>query len=52
MQNGTYAGATLQPVFGVTLVSANATSYCLQSGTGETAQHVTGPGGAPQPGPC
>ena len=52
MQNGTYAGATLQPVFGVTLVRADATSYCLQSGTGATAQHVTGPGGSPTPGPC
>jgi hypothetical protein len=51
-ENGTYAGATLAPVFGVTLVRADATSYCLQSGSGETAQHETGPGGSPQPGPC
>ncbi len=52
MEHGTYAGATLEPVFGVALVQAGATSYCLQSGTGATAQHVTGPGGSPTPGPC
>jgi hypothetical protein len=51
-EHGSYAGATLQPVFGVQLVRADATSYCLQSGGGETAQHVVGPGGTPAPGPC
>jgi hypothetical protein len=50
--NGTYAGATLAPVFGVTLVRADATSYCLQTGSSTTAQHETGPGGSPAPGPC
>jgi hypothetical protein len=51
-EHGTYAGATLPPVFGVQLVRADAGSYCLQSGSGETAQHVVGPGGNPAPGPC
>ena len=51
-EQGTYAGATLPPVFGVQLVRADTTSYCLQSGSGETAQHVVGPGGTPAPGPC
>ena len=47
-QNQTYAGATLPPGSQVTLVTANATSYCLQSGN----EHEVGPGGTPQPGPC
>ncbi len=51
-QAGTYAGATLPPSHGVTLVRADGTSYCLQAGTGETARHVVGPAGAPAPGPC
>jgi hypothetical protein len=51
-ENGTYAGAQITPSFGVALVRADATSYCLQAGTGASAQHETGPGGAPAPGPC
>jgi uncharacterized protein (UPF0333 family) len=47
-QNGTYAGATLPVGTGVTLVRADAYSYCLQAGD----EHETGPGGQPQPGPC
>jgi hypothetical protein len=47
-ENQTYAGATLPPGSGVTLVTADATSYCLQSGN----EHEVGPGGTPQPGPC
>jgi hypothetical protein len=50
--HGTYAGAQITPSFGVALVRADATSYCLQSGTGASAQHETGPGGSPAPGPC
>jgi len=46
--NGTYAGVTLPPVYGITVVRAAATSYCLQSGT----EHEAGPAGQPQPGPC
>ena len=47
-QNHTYVGATLPPGSGVTLVTAGATSYCLQTGN----EHEAGPGGTPQPGPC
>jgi hypothetical protein len=47
-QNQTYVGATLPAGSGVVLVSADATSYCLQDGS----DHEIGPGGAPQPGPC
>jgi hypothetical protein len=46
--NATYAGVTLPPGSGVALVRADAASYCLQSGT----EHLNGPGGAVQPGPC
>jgi hypothetical protein len=46
--NATYAGVTLPPGSGVALVRADATSYCLQAG----AEHLDGPGGAVQPGPC
>ena len=46
--NGTYAGVTLPPVYGMTVVRADATSYCLQTGT----EHEAGPAGQPQPGPC
>ncbi len=51
-EHGTYAGASLPPVFGVQLAHADATSYCLQAGSGETARHVVGPGGSPAPGSC
>ena len=47
-ENQTYAGATLPAGPGVVLVSADASSYCLQSGN----EHEVGPGGQPQPGPC
>jgi lipid-binding SYLF domain-containing protein len=46
--HGTYAGVTLSPVYGITVVRADATSFCLQS----SAEHEIGPGGSPQPGPC
>ena len=47
-ENHTYAGATLPPGAGVVLVSADASSYCLQ----DANEHEVGPGGTPQPGPC
>jgi hypothetical protein len=53
--NGTYAGAELPVGSGVTLVRADATSYCLQSqGTGDppAVMHETGPHGTVQPDPC
>jgi hypothetical protein len=51
-ENGSYAGATLPPAFGVVLARADASSYCLQAGTSATAQHLAGPGGTPAAGPC
>ena len=50
--NGTYVGATLPASFGVTLVRADASSYCLQSGAGNAVQHEAGPGGTVASGPC
>lgn len=47
-ENHTYVGATLPPGSDVVLVTADTTSYCLQSGD----EHEVGPGGTPQPGPC
>lgn len=49
--NGTYAGADLAG-FGVTLVRADASSYCIQASQGSTLSHESGPGGAPTAGPC
>lgn len=46
--NGTYEGVTLPPVYGIAVVRADATSFCLKSAT----EHEAGPGGQPQPGPC
>jgi hypothetical protein len=51
-ENGSYAGATLPPAFGITVARADATSYCLQAGAGAAAQHLVGPGGTPAPGAC
>jgi hypothetical protein len=47
-ENATYADAALPPGSGVVLVHADAMSYCLQSGT----EHLAGPGGTAEPGPC
>jgi len=47
----TYAGADVRSA-GVTLVRADATDYCMQAGAGTVVEHLTGPGGAPAPGPC
>jgi hypothetical protein len=51
-ENGTYAGATLPPGTGVTLVRADATGYCLQADVGGAQEHEVGPQGQPQAGPC
>jgi type II secretory pathway pseudopilin PulG len=51
-ENATYAGASVPPSFGVALVRADASSYCLQAGIGAAAQHFSGPGGAAAAGPC
>jgi hypothetical protein len=51
--NGTYVGATLPPSNGVTVVRADAASFCLQAGLPPDVQHIVGPGGnAPVDGPC
>jgi hypothetical protein len=52
-EHGTYAGVALPPSNGVTLVRADAASYCIQAGTGPNIQHLTGPvDNAPIDGPC
>ena len=51
-ENGTYAGAALSPSFGVTLVRADAASYCVQTGVDTTMTHFDGPNGATAAGPC
>lgn len=50
--NGTYAGATLSPGAGATIVRADAASFCLQAGVGDAVEHQLGPTGSVQPGPC
>jgi hypothetical protein len=49
--SGTYAATSLAG-FGVTLVRADAVSYCIQAGIGNAVQHQSGPGGSSLPGPC
>jgi len=51
-ENGTYAGASLPPSFGVTLARADAAAYCLQAGVGASVHHFVGPGGPAASGPC
>jgi hypothetical protein len=51
-QNGTFVGATLPPAYSVTVVRADALSYCLQAEIAGAVQHFNGPGGAPEAGPC
>jgi hypothetical protein len=51
-QNATFVGASLPPAYGVTVVRADAVSYCLQAEIAGAVQHVNGPGGAPAAGPC
>ena len=51
-ENGTYVGASLPPVYRVTLARADASAYCLQAGTGAAVQHLAGPGGQPAAGSC
>ena len=48
--SGTYEGTPVQPP--ITLVRADATSYCLQLDQGDVHQHLSGPSGTPEPGPC
>jgi hypothetical protein len=47
---GSYVGAPLSPP--LTLVRADANSYCVQYSQGPVLQHLVGPGGTPTPGAC
>lgn len=49
--NGTFAGATLGG-FGVTLVRADTSSYCVQTSSNGQLFHLAGPGGTATPGSC
>jgi hypothetical protein len=51
-EHGTYAAATLDPSFMVTVARADGASYCLQSAQGTAVEHENGPGGSAAPGPC
>jgi len=51
-ETGSYAGAVIQPGYGVAVVRADAVGYCLQAGAGATVQHLAGPNGTPTPGLC
>jgi hypothetical protein len=47
---GSYAGTRLQPP--ITLIRADAVTYCIQLEQGPVLQHLEGPGGTPAPGAC
>jgi len=47
---GSYAGAPMTAP--ITLVRADATTYCIELVEGSIARHVAGTGGTPAPGPC
>jgi hypothetical protein len=49
--NGTYAGASLGG-FGVRVVRADASGYCIQTASNGSLFHLAGPGGTPAPGGC
>jgi hypothetical protein len=51
-EHETYAGAVLPASFEVTLVRADASTYCLQAGIGGSVQHFVGPAGPSVAGPC
>jgi hypothetical protein len=50
--NATYAGATLDPSYQVTLVRGDTSSYCLQAVVNGQLQHEVGPGGTTSAGSC
>ena len=49
--SGTYAETNLAG-FGVTLMRADAVSYCIQANVGASLMHQAGPGAGPAAGPC
>jgi hypothetical protein len=50
--NGTYVGATLAPGDGVRLASAQTSSYCIETTSGVSIEHLVGPNGQAQAGGC
>ena len=51
-ENGTYVGATVTGISGVTVVSAAPTAYCLRLVTSEGVLYDAGPNGTPSSTPC
>ena len=52
-ENGTYAGVTLPAAFGVAVMGADGSSYCLQATVAGQVEHLAGPGGSTAvAGPC
>src|SRR4051812_5031612 len=51
-ENGTFAGAAVTDISGVTVVSAGATSYCLRIASNGAVLYDAGPGGTPSTNPC
>jgi hypothetical protein len=51
-ENGTFEGAMLTGMSGVTVVNAGATSYCLRLATEGGVLYDAGPGGTPNTTPC
>ena len=51
-EDGTFVGATLSGVPGVTLLHAEATTFCLQVGSGAGVLYDAGPGGELSPTRC
>jgi len=52
-EHDTYAGVSLPPAYGVAVMRADASSYCLQGTITGRVEHFVGPGaGAPTVGPC
>jgi hypothetical protein len=51
-ENGTFEGAALTGISGVTVLSAGATSYCLRLAADGGVLYDAGPGGTPSPNPC
>jgi hypothetical protein len=51
-ENGTFAGASVTDIGGVTVVSAGATSYCLRIATTDSVLYDAGPGGSPSSTSC
>jgi hypothetical protein len=55
-ENGTYAGLNLTAydasATGITVVSADAASYCVQTSAGTQVFSLRGPGGSVVAGPC